>query len=327
MRKNVRDIEIGTVERLDFLYLDSEMKLNKNGKPYTILRLSDGYGKFEAKHWDITPEQISASKGQIISCELKVSKYNDRLDYQVSDIYLSTSSDVSMNDFIMMPPYDIDMMYSYIIDTLSGYAARTAALSGEEEPISNIAISLLRIKEKEFKSSSAAVSMHHDCYGGLLYHTYEMFLTAEGMKNAFPYVDMELLLSAVAIHDFGKIVTYNTSVIGVAELDVTEILSGHPAIGMQYVLAEAKRHRCNPEKVRLLSHMVASHHGKLEWGAIQTPVTPEAFLLFAIDYISSRVNMYRKVQAGLEPGKFSNKQFALDNTNVYRPMYQDGFDG
>ena len=319
MRKNIKEIEVGTIVRLDFLYLGAEKKTNKNGKDYAVLKLCDGKNKFEAKHWDITPEQIGVEKGAILSGELKVSLYNDRLDYQITNVYPSTSLDVSLQDFIVMPPYDIDKMYNHIIDSLKAFVNNA---QGAEESIASIAIGLIEKCEKDYKRGSAAVSMHHNCYGGLLYHTYEMFLAAEGLVNAFPFVDKEILLTAVAIHDIGKVKTYNTSAQGDAELNVLEVLDGHLAVGYAAVLSEAPRHNCNKEKVRLLAHMVGSHHGKQEWGAIQVPATPEAFLLFAIDYLDSRVNMYRKVQEGLEVGTFSNKQFALDNANVYRPIYQ-----
>ena len=70
---------------------------------------------------------------------------------------------------------------------------------------------------------------------------------------------------------------------------------------------------------RILKHMIASHHGKLEYGAITVPSIPEAMILHELDMIDSRIYQFEQVRKDLEPGSMSDKIFGLD-TRVYRPL-------
>ena len=54
------------------------------------------------------------------------------------------------------------------------------------------------------------------------------------------------------------------------------------------------------ERVMLLKHMIASHHGKLEYGAITVPSIPEAMILHELDMIDSRIYQFEQVRKDLE---------------------------
>ena len=63
--------------------------------------------------------------------------------------------------------------------------------------------------------------------------------------------------------------------------------------------------------------MILSHHGEPEFGAAVRPRCAESELLALIDLIDSRMEIYRESLAGVEPGTFSGKIFALDK-DIYR---------
>lgn len=65
-------------------------------------------------------------------------------------------------------------------------------------------------------------------------------------------------------------------------------------------------------------HCIESHHGKLEWGAISVPKTKEAYALFLIDMMDSKMEQFINIENSLEPGTFSPRIFGLE-TKVYRP--------
>lgn len=324
MRKIISELPVGGAETLEALLLSMEKKNGKNG-PYTVLKISDGKGKYDVKFWKVVPEDIGVSEGSIVTIKLDIGTYNGNPNYVTDTVFPYVGDEVTLGDFIVMPPYDIEEMYSYVISTLESESLKAQSITysadGRNEPVSNIALSLIKDNATAFKRSVAATGMHHDIYGGLLLHTYEMMKAASGLLQAFPDLDSELLLSAVAIHDIGKIYTYTTSETGVGSINSLEVLDGHLAIGYAAVMKESKKHSCPPERVHLLEHMVASHHGKPEWGAIAKPSTPEAFLVFAIDYIDSRLYMYNREQAGVNPGEYSGRVLGLDGANVYRPTY------
>ncbi|MFR3808616.1 MAG: hypothetical protein ACLTX3_06620 [Lachnospiraceae bacterium] len=87
-----------------------------------------------------------------------------------------------------------------------------------------------------------------------------------------------------------------------------------------YAEATASGLPYDQEKIRLLKHCIASHHGKLEYGAVTMPATKEAMLLHEIDMIDSRMYQYEQVEKELKPGEMSERIFGLDS-RVYKPNF------
>lgn len=66
-------------------------------------------------------------------------------------------------------------------------------------------------------------------------------------------------------------------------------------------------------------HVIAAHHGQLDWGAIAVPATPEAMVCHQIDMIDSRMEQFEKAYEDIEPGTMSKKLFGL-GTSIYKPL-------
>jgi 3'-5' exoribonuclease len=52
-----------------------------------------------------------------------------------------------------------------------------------------------------------------------------------------------------------------------------------------------------PDQANLLKHLIVSHHGAPEFGAIEPPKTIEAVLLHYIDELDSKINAIRDFMA------------------------------
>jgi 3'-5' exoribonuclease len=78
--------------------------------------------------------------------------------------------------------------------------------------------------------------------------------------------------------------------------------------------------------VRVLMHIIVSHHGSLEFGAAKLPATPEAIFVAMLDNLDAKTamalgNARREDydRPGAEPAAdFTEKLWALD-TRIYRP--------
>ena len=140
--------------------------------------------------------------------------------------------------------------------------------------------------------------MHHNLYGGLVYHTSRMCSCASQIADVYQILDKELLVCGTALHDVEQDKELNTSGLGAATYSVDGRLFGHSVIGMEMIDEKSAEQTQKPdtlhdrEKVRLLKHMIASHHGTLEWGALTVPAIPETMVLHNIDMIDSRMYMY-----------------------------------
>ena len=164
---------------------------------------------------------------------------------------------------------------------------------------------------------AAAKSMHHNLYGGLLYHMYRMGKNADMQCDLYPMLNRDLLICGVYLHDIGKLMELDTSIMGSAEYTLTGNLLGHLYLGMNLLEDYALRFKL-PEELKLqLLHMIASHHGKQEYGAIVVPKTLEAEMLHFLDMIDSK--MYAMEDALTNMGEDQNSILVKSiNTTIYR---------
>lgn len=153
-----------------------------------------------------------------------------------------------------------------------------------------------------FRRAAAARGNHHARRGGLLEHTSRMMESALALCGVYPELNRDLVIAGVLFHDTGKL--WETCPpergFGIAPELRGELL-GHLSIGIELVnsiwrdLPKEGWERLTPsaEDVRLhILHLVASHHGQLEYGSPVLPKTPEAALLHFIDNIDARMEMF-----------------------------------
>ncbi len=135
-----------------------------------------------------------------------------------------------------------------------------------------------------FKTQPAARRHHHNYMGGLLQHTAECIEFAKALSPVIPMkIDFELVLAGCVMHDFGKIFEYKMNMeTGVIDKDEEwlKIWISHLHYGFSWA---------NERGFHDLAHLIASHHGIIDYGALIEPQTGEAEFLHKIDYLSSRV--------------------------------------
>ena len=151
------------------------------------------------------------------------------------------------------------------------------------ETLKYIVTQILINNEEKYKVWSAAKACHHNLRSGLIYHSFRMLKVAERLSEVYDGVDSELLCAGCILHDIGKLEELETDEMGTATYTVDGKLFGHLYLGMR--LIEKIYNDANliidrdEEAFRNLTHLLAAHHGKLEWGAISVPKTIEAELL------------------------------------------------
>ena len=132
-------------------------------------------------------------------------------------------------------------------------------------------------------------------------------------------IDRDLLLAGTLLHDFAKAKEFACSELGlVTSYSTRGQLLGHLVMGAQEAADAARELGIPEDKSMLLQHMILSHHGEPEFGAAVRPLFAEAELLYHIDVIDSRMEIYREVLHDLPVGEFSDRVFALEH-RVYRP--------
>ena len=256
------------------------------------------------------------------------------MSYQIQYLRPTTLDDSEKAALVRKPPIDPKSLFVNVIRKIKSssgrdYDLKSAEIKDDDFSLTALAIRLLMKDYEAFYSSSAAKSMHHNLYGGLVYHTSRMVDAAFAICEVYPMLDRELLVCGTAIHDLGKIKELKTADTGAASYTTEGSLLGHALLGIEMIDEEVRerdaangRQTYDREDVMCLKHMIASHHGKLEWEAIKQPAMPEAMVLHELDMIDSRIYIYEETFSKTEPGTLSEPVFGIAAEKTSTPLYR-----
>ncbi len=168
----------------------------------------------------------------------------------------------------------------------------------------------------------AAKNVHHAFLGGLIEHVLSLCNLARMLATHYKYIDIDLLLTGVILHDIGKVaeLTYDRSFGYSSEGQ----LVGHIAIGLRFLHEKLQRLPDFPPKLRVLvEHMILSHHGELEFGSPKLPQFPEALLLHHLDNLDSKMECMRALVARdrLVEGDWTAYNASLDRSILKKEKY------
>ena len=200
----------------------------------------------------------------------------------------------------------------------AAYQVILEAIATLQDPrLKGLAESFLSHYGTRFRRAAAARNNHHARRGGLLAHTARMIQSAQALLPVYPQLNSDLLITGTLFHDTGKL--WETCPPAQGFGIVSELrgeLMGHLSIGIELVnalwrdLPKEGWEQLQPrsEEVRLhLLHLIAAHHGQLDFGSPIVPKTPEAIALHLIDNLDARIEMFDEVYSrGQEtsPGVF-----------------------
>ena len=181
-----------------------------------------------------------------------------------------------------------------------------------------LAVNLIAKVAPEYFEYPAAMSMHHNFLHGLAYHTYTMLNLAEKLLELYPGMNSNLLYTGVILHDIGKTKELSGSKAPVYTQDGN--LLGHIVIGLQMVAVAASEEGVeDTEEVKMLEHMIASHHGELEYGSPKEPGIMEAYALHLIDLMDSKMAAISPEVSKTKKGQSTSPIGSLGRKALYVP--------
>jgi len=282
----VSDIKENDKVESFFLVKDKSIAMAKNGKPYINLKLMDRSGEIEGRVWD-NAEEIAANfdKNDIVAVKGRGALYQGKVQLSIIDVRRAPDGAASSEDFLPRSARAPEEMLSELKRLISGI---------KEPYLKSLMDSFM--DDKQFvdllKTAPAAKGMHHVYIGGLLEHTLSVAHLVTELSKHYSGVNIDLLLTGSILHDMGKTKELSYK----AAFDYTDIgrLLGHIIIGIQMLDEKIKGIDGFPEKTALLlRHMIASHHGELEFGSPKRPKTIEALLLHHIEDMDAKINAYQ----------------------------------
>ena len=293
--KFIQELREGDMIRNEIYLCKSKQVLaGKSGKNYVSLVLQDKTGTIDAKIWDFNSEIQQYEAMDFVHIDARVTSFQDSLQLNISRIYKGREGEYLPEDYFPVTSKSIEGMYSEIKEIIG--ALREPNLKGLAEYFYLQDGAFI----KEFKSHSAAKSVHHSFVGGLIEHTLSVVRLCEYFASTYPIINRDLLITAALFHDIGKMDELSSF----PENDYTDDgqLLGHIFIGANKVNNYIKAQGKFPSKLaNELLHCILSHHGELEYGSPKKPATIEAMALHFADNADAKLQTMTELLNSTDP--------------------------
>ncbi len=311
----VKDIQPG--QQINDIYLVTQpiLRNTTRGDLYIAMFLSDKTGKLNCRMWQATEQiyQQIPSEG-FIQVRGKSELYQGALQIVISDLVVVDPEKVNIADYMPRTEKDVAKMYQELLEILA---------SIENEEVRMLVSEFLKDKDlmKNFCTAPAAMQMHHNYLGGLLEHTLNMLNVARALFPLYPKIQKDLVLAAIFLHDIAKTQELSYRV-GIGYTDQGQLL-GHITQGVQMITRQADKLAAAGKPISqnildCLLHIVISHHGVPEFGAVKIPATPEAYMVHYIDNLDAKINQTTTlIENDLGEGAWTSYQKSLE-TKLYR---------
>ena len=290
------------------LVSNSAKCVSNNGKAYLNMELRDSSCSINAKKWDVTPEDEKMFvAGNVLNISGEINAYRGTLQLKV--VY-AMIPDEEVDASIFARPCPVSK--EDLLEDFKYYRSQI-----KDSDLVQIVDYIINKRRDLYFDAPGGISIHHDYSSGLLHHTISMLKHAEYFSAFYPDIDKELLYAAIILHDVDKTMEIEGSV--TYKRTVEGNLLGHLAMGVTEIQEAKAMLGLESETIVLLEHMILSHHGKPEFGSPVLPMTKEAILLHLIDNLDCDMNLVTKVIDNMKEGEFSEKIFALDGRQLYKP--------
>ncbi len=305
-------------------------RTTKTGKPYLEVTFADPTGNFALKAWsdsDLYQSAPDLKDGMLLrlDAEWTQNAYGlNAANLRWQPLSAAERASFLAGDETMRARQERD--WQDILDACAAISdPRLQALVGR----------FLDTHGDRFRRAAAARKNHHARRGGLVEHVSQMMRSARAICGVYQELNRDLMTAGVLFHDCGKLWENGYPEEGFAQLTTLhgEML-GHIPLGIELVNKLWREVMDSPdardwltlepasEHVRLhLLHLVASHHGQLEFGSPTLPRTPEAVALHYIDNLDAKLEMMRDAYgqaAEIAPGIYE-RVFPLP-ANLVAPL-------
>jgi len=310
-RIEVKNIYQYQNQEIDTYLLVTKKELREGKKDYYVrIEFVDKTGPVSGNIWNNALAFMdSFSEGEVVKIRALVASYKEQTQLNVKKIRRAESSEYDFMEFVQKTKKDLNQMsddFFKLIDSLN------------DEHLKQLLKNIFEDKEiwSKFSECPAAKSWHHNYIGGLLEHSLSVAKICDFVSDLYP-VDRDELVSGALLHDFGKIFEYTT--LPIIEFTDPGRLIGHIVLGDQYITNKACEINLFPQhKLMKLRHLIISHHGELEKGAVKVPQTIEATVLHFADNMDVQTwGVHQLMEAATDPKASWSDFDKLNNRYIY----------
>ena len=289
---------------------------SNNGQPYLTVTFQDNTGQIEGRLWDATDSDTDTYKaGTFVNLVADVLEYRGNLQLKIITGNSVSASSIRIEEFTIVSPVKLEDLKADLDRLLNSFSDKT---------IEKIIKTMIERRYDAFISFPAASKLHHEYTHGLLEHTLTLANLADriiayylDLYNGDWIINRDLVIAGILIHDLGKTIELSGPVL--TTYTVEGKLIGHISLVNAELLKVCAELKIEGEIPTLLSHIVLSHHGKMEYGSPVTPMLKEALLVSMLDDLDAKMKLVEKALVATKEGEFSDRVWALDQNSFYRP--------
>ncbi len=308
--KKIKDFQAGDDASLYLRLHDVQIKKTTAGADYATMLGFDGIDTIEVKIWAFSQEiKDLLVAGEVYLTRGKMKDYQGKMQFNIVEIKLASPSEIELSDFYEYAKVDAN----YIKEAINKYVNEI-----KNNDLKRITQAVLEKHEKTYFLYPAAVNMHHNYYYGLAYHTYSMLLLSEAYLKLYPFLNRDLVIAGIILHDLGKVIELS----GPKGTEYTKEgkLLGHITLGTSEVLQTASKLGLEKTEAALaLAHIVLSHHDQADFGSPKEPTIPEAILVHFLDINDAKLAALEKEVLKTPPGEYTSPILIFERRSFYIP--------
>ena len=316
----------GDLDWRPYLVVSRDDRKAKDGKPYLVLVLrGTDLSEVEAKVWGSEAAYFAVFEvGRVVDARCTVDVYKGRTSLVVKEARASLESP---GRFVRRTHLDVDALWD-------GLVARVDAMT---EPVTqHVSRKLMERPSfaEAFKRAPAASRVHNNWVGGLIEHVHSLCALADGVIAHYRTlyglpVSKDKVIFGLLFHDAGKTREYDVDSPSFAPTAFGRFVP-HIVLGPAWVYQAAVSFpgrgalaggalEAYELEVAHLMHILAAHHGTLEWGSPVKPASLEAVIVHHLDNLDAKVLHAREFVAGKagETAGFSERSY-IEGTCFYQ---------
>ncbi|MBQ7155969.1 MAG: HD domain-containing protein [Synergistaceae bacterium] len=305
---------------------------DRNDNPFWEMTISDSSGDLDGKVWTasiwwntqggekfpIDPDNCGLRfEGSSVEIDGKIAEFREQIQYNFNAVFYLDQSDYPPHMFSRHSPVKPE----FLEETFKNLIAEV-----KREDLRSFleAVFFTHNLWEKFRVWPAAISLHHAYTGGLLEHSVSVALGAKGIANhysdfAIP-VDMDLVIAGALLHDIGKLEAYANA--PVPSMTIRGNVIEHITLGVSMFMKFAELEKLNENLTLALGHIIASHHGRREFGSPVLPEAPEAMIVSTADDLDFRLAYWKLQIDALNPQSDVTDYLALIDRRLWRGIPQ-----
>ncbi len=281
MEQDIRvcHLKEGQEVSLPLLVEKREVLTKRDGSPYLSLTLRDGTGAVEARLWDFDAgDETLAQEGEVVLVRGEVRVYNGRLQLSLTAL---EPSPLTVEDLRPQPPLSMEELVEGVRGLVEGVQ--------DEHYRALLEFFFAPDRMEALLEVPGGKRVHHAYRGGLIHHILTVARGSLEMASIYPHLDRDLLVTGALLHDIGKTKELAWQGLTVEYTDQGRFL-GHVALGLEMVARALEEVGVPSSQGEKVLHIIASHHGEPEQGALKRPKIPEALVIYYMDQLDAKVS-------------------------------------